>query len=183
MRLTQKQRGFTLDIVKEVPPGQAYMSHYKVKTMAAADACASRLLKNAKIQTYLQELHQKMENEAIADPIERRKVLTEIVRGRFVHFMTKLTPEKLKSAALQEIRITEVGRDIPIKTTTIKLHSPIQAIDLLNKMDKFYSEGGTVNIDNRKVEIIVSSERARTLTERLLGGERTGTDNNQIQDD
>ena len=52
-----------------------------------------------------------------------------------------------------------------------------QAIDTLNKMDKLYSEG--MIQDNRSVTIIVSSEKAKELTEnvsrRLLGGQK-GTD-------
>lgn len=172
MELTQKQIGFTLDIVNEIPQGQAYMAHYKVKSMAVADVCASQLLRNPKIQTYLQELRQKMEDKSIAGPIERKQVLTEILRGRFVDFMTKLTTEKLKSAALQEIRIIEYGKEVPVKTTTIKLHSPIQAIDLLNKMDKLYTDGATVNVDNRTLNIIVRTEEAKTLTERLIAGDR-----------
>lgn len=53
----------------------------------------------------------------------------------------------------------------PDVITKLKLHSPIQAIDLLNKMDKVYSDVPLVNIDNRQVNIYVSSEKAKELTE------------------
>ena len=41
-------------------------------------------------------------------------------------------------------------------------------------MDRIYSDGSIVNVDNRKVEIIVESEQTKALTERLLHGELPG---------
>ena len=153
MRLTQKQVGFSLDIIREIPPGQAYMTHYKVRTMAAADACASRLLKNAKIQTYLQQLRQKMDDESIATPKERKQVLTEILRARLPDYVTcgpdrdliSVGPESPNTAAVQEITSrTEFdgdGAGVAV-VTKLKLHNSIQAIDLLNKMENIYEKGG-----------------------------------------
>ena len=48
-----------------------------------------------------------------------------------------------------------------------------QAVDLLNKMEKIYAEGTTVNIDNRKIEIIVTTENAKQLTEKIIDGQGT----------
>jgi len=121
MKLTQKRRGFVLDIVKEVKPGQAYMNHYKVKSMAVADACASRLLKTAKIQAYYKELLTKMEDASIATVKERKQRLTIFTR---------------------EDNYNKFG---------INRQSNIQAITELNKMERIYDEGvkidnRTVNI-------------------------------------
>ena len=58
------------------------------------------------------------------------------------------------------------------QVTKIKLHNPSQAIDLLNKMDKIYSDN-VVNVDNRTLNIIVNSDKAKELTEKLIEGERT----------
>ncbi|MCK5236310.1 MAG: terminase small subunit [Deltaproteobacteria bacterium] len=169
--LTQKQATFCLKYFELGNASEAArIALYSPRTAAVIGR--ENLLK-PKIKAKIAELRQKAEDATIADVIERRQVLTEIVRGRFADFMTKLTPEKLRSAALQEIRITEVGQGTPIKTTTIKLHSAIQAIDTLNKMDKLYTDGAMVSIDNRKIEIIVESEEAKELTKRLLEGERT----------
>ena len=52
-------------------------------------------------------------------------------------------------------RLTEVARD--------KQGSPIQAIDLLNKMDKIYSDTGVTNQDNRVINIYVVDERTKEL--------------------
>lgn len=47
----------------------------------------------------------------------------------------------------------------------------VMAIGEHNKMDGVYTEG--VHIDNRTIEIIVSSETAKKLTERIIKGEGT----------
>jgi len=171
MRLTQKQETFCLKYFELGNVGEAALiAGYSPKT---APYIGSENLDKPKIIERITELRQKAEDASIATVLERKQVLTEIVRGRFVDFMTKLTPEKLKSAALQEIRITEVGKDIPIKSTTIKLHSPIQAIAELNKMERIYEAEGTITIDNRVLNITVNSEKAKDLTQRLTEGERT----------
>ncbi|MBA7589248.1 hypothetical protein ES708_31329 [subsurface metagenome] len=127
------------------------------------------MLKSVKVEAFIRELRGRTEDKSVANVMERKQVLTEIIRGRFVDFMTHLTPEKLRSAALQEIRITEYGKDIPVKTTTIKLNSIIQATDLLNKMERLYEADGSMHIDNRTLIINVMSEKSRSLTERLMG--------------
>lgn len=193
MRLSQQQIGFTLDILNEVPQGQAYMAHYKVRSMAVADVCASQLLRTPKIQGYLQELRQKMEDASIANPIERRQILTEIARGNLLdHQETgadggylSIGKESPNTKAIKEITSrTEYDKDGAgaALVTTVKLHDPIRAVDVLNKMDKLYSDALTPYQDNRVVNIIVSSEKAKSLTDRLLQGERTDTDSNQAQD-
>ncbi len=130
----------------------------------------------------IKELHGATETSAIASVVERKEVLTEIIRGRFSHFIdtegniVELTEENLKSAALQEVKIVEFvggkGGRAKEKSTTVKLYSPSQAIDLLNKMEKIYAEGSVV-IDNRTLNINVISDKGKDLTERLIEGERT----------
>lgn len=178
MRLTQKQRGFTLDIIKEVPPGQAYMVHYKVKTMAVADACASRLLKNARIRDYLKELQLKMESDAIANPIERRKILSEIARASIPDYIEeggiKIDKQSPNTRAIAEIETrSRMGKQGAVSITKFKLHSPTPAIDLLNKMDRIYEAEGGGLIDNRVINIYVNSEEAKKLTEAILSGKGT----------
>ena len=38
-------------------------------------------------------------------------------------------------------------------------------------MDRIYTDGATVNVDNRKVEIIVQDKETKELVERLISGE------------
>ena len=51
-------------------------------------------------------------------------------------------------------------------------------MDILNKMDKLYTEEGGTTINNQIVNINVLSEKSKDLTERLLAGERTSGNNN-----
>lgn len=186
-KLTQKQETFTRNLFSGMSQYDAYReAGYAVVKQARGtiNANASRLANNVNIKQLLDELNQKAEDASVASVLERKQVLTEIIRGRFADFMTKLTPEKLKSAALQEIKIMETDGG---KATTIKLHSPIQATDLLNKMDKLYTDGATVNVVNQVEAKIVhfdTREVARAVIEamqlglnpELLGGNGHGKD-------
>ena len=174
-RLTQKQETFCLKYFEVGNATQAALAAgYSPKTAAVI---ASQNLKKLKIKQRYDELVQKAVDATVATVLERKQVLTEIVRGRFADFMKNLTADKLNSAALQEIRIIQYGKEVPVKTTTIQLHNPIQAIAELNKMERIYEAEGSVTIDNRTLIINVKSEKGKTLTERLMVGERTGGDN------
>jgi len=158
--LTPKQETFCLKWLESGNASEAViLAGYKTKN---PDVIGAQNLAKLSIQSRITELRQAVEDATVATVLERKQILSEIARGRFVDFMTNLTAEKLKSAALQEIRINELPTG---KSTTIKLHSPIQAIGELNKMEKIYTEGTTVNIDNRRLEITVGNES----TKKLLG--------------
>lgn len=181
--LTQKQETFCLKYVELDNATQAAIAAgYKSHTAAVI---ASQNLKKLNVLARIKELRQKAEDATIATVIERKQILTEIARGRFIDFMAGLTKDKLKSAALQEIRVTEFtgGKEgrAREKTTTIKLHSPIQAIAELNKMERIYSEGTTVNIDNRRLEITVSSDKPMELLKEIEEGKQPHADDPNLQ--
>ena len=153
--LTQQQMGFAGDILNEVPAGRAYMNHYKVKSRAVADVNASRLLRHARMQAYLQHLRDKMEENSIATPKERRKILTEIARGNLLDYQEtgadggylSIGKESPNTKAIAEITSrTEYDKDGSgaALVTKVKLHNPISAIDILNKMDKLYEDKQSV---------------------------------------
>lgn len=144
-RLTQKQEAFCLNYLRLGNATEsARLAGYKGNDVALA-VNSSKMLRNNKVAGRIAELRKRAEDAAVADVVERKRVLTEIVRGRFADFVNP-TPDKLKSAALQEIKVTATGEGVKRqKTTTIKLRDPISAIDLLNKMDKIYSDGAQVN--------------------------------------
>ncbi|KKM64638.1 hypothetical protein LCGC14_1499390 [marine sediment metagenome] len=170
-KITEKQRTFTLRVFEaKEDPGPIYFSIYKCKSMAVASACASRLLTNAKVAEFLQELQQQAQDDSVASVLERKQVLTEIIRGRFADFMTNLTPEKLKSAALQEIKILENVGPAGGKTTTIKINDHTKAIDLLNKMEKLYGDGVNLNVDARSIHIGDEDDDPKGALISLLNG-------------
>lgn len=159
-RLTQKREMFCVKYVELGNAGEAaIMSGYAPKYAATN---TGKLLKNTKIQTRIQELNQKVEDASVMNVMERKQRLTEIARAKLTDFMelgqdgswVNLGQETPQGGAIQEIHSrTEYGKDgaTPIVYTSVKLHDPMKAIDLMNRMEKLYTDG--VLIDNRKIEI------------------------------
>jgi len=180
MKLTQKQETFC---VKYFELGNAteaaLIAGYSPKYAATH---TTRWLNMANISTRLQELRDRAEDESVANVLERKQILTEIARGRVGNHLDEDQRIKqgvpLTSASIQELETVDVkigkGENAKLaQITKIKLHNPTQAIDLLNKMDKLYTDGAMVSVDNRSININVGSEKAKELTERLIEGERT----------
>lgn len=157
----------------------------------AARSVASRMLTNANISNRLQQLSAKIESSAIMDVQERKERLSEIARARLTDFMelgadgswVNIGPETKGSAAIQEIHSrTEYDKDgnAPTIYTSVKLHDAMKAIDLLNKIDRIYTDGTQVNIDNRRLEVTVVSDNARKLLAEIAEGVEPHADNKDI---
>jgi len=182
-RLTQKQEAFCLNYVKLNNATEAAVQAGYSPRSAALIACEN--IKKHNVAARIAELRQKAEDATIMDVKERKQRLTEIARAKLTDFMemgkdgswVNIGPESQYPGAVQEIHSrTEYDDDSDKSTvhTSVKLHDPMKAIDLLNKMDGIYKpEGAQVNIDNRRVEINVISPEARQLTEAILLGART----------
>ncbi len=172
-RLTQRQETFCLKYFELGNASEAArIAKYSPKTAAVIGR--ENLLK-PKIIERIAGLRQVAEDASIANVVERKQVLTEITRGKLSQFTDEsgvIDRSKLDSSAIQGVdeQRTAGGRASIIK---LKLHSPIQAIDLLNKMDKIYSDGLQVNIDNRDLTINVLTPKAKKQVEKLIEGERT----------
>ena len=81
MALSVKQEKFCLEYAKSGNQRQAYLlAGYNVKSDETADANASRLLRNAKVQERLAELAEEAKNASIADIVEMQQTLTKIIR-------------------------------------------------------------------------------------------------------
>jgi hypothetical protein len=137
-------------------------------------------LNSAVVQARIKELKQKSEDASVMNLLERKRRLSDIARAVIPDFVgddgIKVTKDSPNVGAVAEITTrTKVYRKggEPVTITDIKLHNPIPAIQELNKMDKVYAVEGQVNIDNRKIEIFVVSERAKELTEAIMQGART----------
>lgn len=177
MELTQKQTAFTILAFQTNEPALAYLKIYKCKSKGVASACATRLLKNAKVKAFLDELNEEAKTAKVMDVTERKERLSEIARAVIPDFvengLIKVERESPNVGAVSEVTtVTKIFRkgDSPVNITNLKLHSPLQAISELNKMERIYEEGTTVNIDNRKIEIIVTSDNAKQLTEKIIQG-------------
>lgn len=81
LALSVKQEKFCLEYAKSGNQRQAYLkAGYNVKSDEAADANASRLLRNANVQARLAELAEEAKNASIADIVEMQQTLTSIIR-------------------------------------------------------------------------------------------------------
>lgn len=81
LALSVKQEKFCLEYAKTGNQRQAYLlAGYNCKSDEAADANASRLLRNDKVQERLAELAEEAKNASIADIVEMQQTLTAIIR-------------------------------------------------------------------------------------------------------
>lgn len=183
MELTQKQETFTLNLFKGMSQREAYIQagYSSKQSPATLDRHAFDLAKSDKIVARWDELRKEAEDKSVATVLERKQVLTEIARGRLTDYTTcgpdrdliDVGPESPNTAALQEITShTEYDKDGAggAVVTKIKLHNSIQAIAELNKMDGIYATAPTVNIDNRKLEIIVEDKETKKLLIEIAEG-------------
>lgn len=177
--LTQKQHKYGLNLFKGLIQYDAYReAGYSIKSARGTiDAAASRLAKNVKILALLAELREKAEDASVATVLERKQVLTEILRARQTDFMTcsadgvwmhDIGEETLNKAGLKKIRTTTMpfgDKDSELKVilTEVELIDPVRAIEVLSKLCGDLKDG--VHIDNRKQ---VNNFYVRDLTDEEL---------------
>ena len=157
----------------------------------------TQILDSPLVQARLKELREeeekileRIQSRAVMGVAERKMRLTEIARANIPDFVTeegiKVKKDSANVGAVQEITTkTKVYKRTgePVVITNLKLHSPIGAIQELNKMEKLYSDGYQDNrVVNRTVNIFVIDNETKDLIS--LVGERTklianGNGNNQ----
>lgn len=82
MAMTDKQRIFADEYLKDLNGTRAYKVAYpNVKKDSVAAANANRLLRNAKVKSYIDEQLEIMHNERQADAAEVLEFLTAVMRG------------------------------------------------------------------------------------------------------
>ncbi len=80
--MTDKQQIFADEYLKDLNGTRAYKVAYpNVKKDSVAAANAVRLLRNAKVKTYIDDQLEKMHNERTADAQEILEYLTAVMRG------------------------------------------------------------------------------------------------------
>ena len=186
MKLTQRQENFCLNVFSGMPQREAYLKagYSPNSSLAVIDVNASKLAKNNKVLLRLEELRSKAESDKIMSVQERKERLSEIARARLTDYQEtgldsgyisigKDSPNTAAIAGIESATKFDENGNTGTLFTKVKLHSPIQAIDLLNKMDKIYSDNPVVNVDNRKLIVVTNSEKARLLTEAIAEGEGT----------
>jgi phage terminase small subunit len=145
----------------------AKLANYSPHTAAVI---GNENLKKPNIIARIAELQQKAESKKVASVIERKEILTEILRARLTDFMelgkdgswVNIGPKTPNGGAIQEIHSrTEYddNGEHPTIYTSVKLHSPIAAIQELNKMEHLYAENTiqvNVGVQIKEVEVRLS---------------------------
>ncbi len=183
-KLTIKQQNFARSIFEGHTQREAWgLAGYSTKyPVQVVDQNACYLASKDKVKVRLAELRAQVDSKAVAGVEERKKVLTEIVRGRLNQYVSgnriNATAKDLNSAAISEVVTQEIqlgkGDDAAVvDVVKLKLRDPIAAIAELNKMEHVYEpdKGGTTN--NTQINIIVQSAEAQSMLQRVLNGERT----------
>ncbi len=149
--LTNQQRNFCEEYVNNGNNAtQAYLKAYKsCKKEEAAMAGASRMLRNVKVNNYITELRQKLQEKAIMTAEERMNWLTKVINGEI----------KEQSAVLKTNCETGeqelIEQDFPSK-----LDTRLKSMDILNKMTGQYvtNLNGNINITYEQALKKVSEE-------------------------
>jgi len=160
---TNRMQKFCLFLFDGGDATQAAIDAKYSKKTAASIACT---LKNKpQVKARLNQLYGRVEKGSIMTVEERLERLSEISRAKLPDFI-KLDNEgnmiidldTTNNAALAEAVIEDwqgFGKAARSRTKKIKLLNPISAIDLLNKMDKLYSD----EQDNRQLTILNATFR------------------------
>ena len=183
-KLNQKQETFCVKYFETGNASEAArLAGYSPK-WAGVNTC--QILRRPSIQARIKELREKEEQtrqdigmESVMSRLERQQRLTEIGRADLTKFVDKegnvdITGDNTGVIAELVVEDWIGGKDRPFRSRTkrIKVHSKLQAIDLLNKMDKLYSDGYQDNrVVNRTVNIFVVDQEAKDLIEHA--GDRT----------
>jgi len=140
----------------------ALKAGYSPKTAAAI---AGENLQKPTIKARLSDLQEKAASAKIMSVTERKERLYEIARARMTD-LVECVPDGSRinvgidgcqSAAIQSIKSSteyDDDGDHPTIITDIKLHNPIEAIKELNKMEKVYEEGTTINNNIMVIKVV-----------------------------
>lgn len=125
--LTEKQRAFVRHYFGGMSQREAYRTAFSGKRLkdASCDVQASRLLRNVKVQEYLDELRQQARSEA---------VLTKRARMEWLSRVITTAPNAVdgESDLCQEMTTSEFG-------VKCRMPDKLRAVQELNKMDGAYT--------------------------------------------
>ena len=139
-KLSEKQRRFAQGVANGLSQTEAYIqAGYSPN---GARAAASKLLTNANVQAYLQELQQKADDKAIMDIVEWQKLLTSVARG-------EVTEEQLAQ---------KIAAPVTVKA---RLNDRLKAAHMLGQARGFYSQNDNDNDDAQHFDRIIDAIRDR----------------------
>lgn len=155
-KLTPKQERFCLNLFQGMSQRVAYIdAGYSSKQgMNVIDRNACVLAKSKKILIRIDELKKIAEENSVATVLERKQILTKIVRADLAKPDTTI-------ASKLTIEAKEEGEQV---VTKIEYPDKIKAISELNKMEGIYSD--TTNIQNNI--LVVNGKPIQELSDEEL---------------
>ena len=164
--LNSRQKQVCVNLASGMPQGEAWASAGYPAEFAQSH-CSDFITNNRLAIAYLDELNKRKADmqlakltETIASPLERKAILSEILRARLIDFtgddgQPNLSKDTPNNRAAKEFyhkkRYDREGN--PIVTKSIKLTDPIAAIQELNKMDGSYAPSKHVIAQRVQFEI------------------------------
>lgn len=135
-RLTEKQRIFCIEYLKDLNGTRAYKVAYPhVKNDNTAAAAASRLLRNVKIKSFIDKKLKEIEDKRIAKAEEVLKYLTSVMRGE----------------ETEEVVVVEGSGDGKSEARTIRKEvsakERIRAAELLGKRYALFTDKVDMDVD------------------------------------
>lgn len=126
--LNPKQQSFCIEFQRTGNATRAYKKVYGVLDDTTAQAAASRLLSDERVQKYLRELSAQTESESVADRQELQEVATAILRGQ-----------------IKSVTVDRNGDLIELPTA---LKERLKAIELLAKLQGLFVSKQELEITN-----------------------------------
>ena len=81
MKLNKKQKAFCDFYIESLNATESYKKAYGVENQSTAESNGSRLLRNAKVKNYIDEVMSSKDESRIASQDEILQILTDIARG------------------------------------------------------------------------------------------------------
>lgn len=150
-RLTEKQRIFCIEYLKDLNGTRAYKVAYPhVKNDNTAAAAASRLLRNVKIKSYIDKKLKEIEDKKIAKAEEVLKYLTSVMRGEETEEvvvvegigegMSSATTIKKQVSAKERIKAAELlGKRYSLFTDKVDLEGNV-GVTIIDDIDDIGSD-------------------------------------------
>ncbi len=178
--LTPKQENFARNLFSGMSQRDAYIQagYSSNNSLAVIDEHSCKLAAKDNIKIRIAELKTSAVDKSVMTVIERKKRLSELGRADLTDFMDTEGEPKLDktvpnhTAASEYYIKTKIDKyGNPIVTKSIKLRDQIAAIQELNKMEKIYSDGVTLQ-DNRQVNIYTTDKLSEGKLKQLMSGDR-----------
>ena len=134
-KLTEKQKAFSDYYIESLNATESYKRAYKVENQSTAESNGSRLLRNAKVKKYIDEIMSSKDESRIASQDEILQILTDIARG--------ITEEEV-------VQFSQLGEELRT-TRKPSIKDRMKASELLGKRYKLFTDKVEANISQQVI--------------------------------